>query len=94
MQWLKQDSALSLNYNDFSWNNCREKSRITLSIKQLEDDPLLETLDKVIPPVSSSAYFARTTMSLLSLSLRSHYLSDVLWSCHAKRSLLLIGWLC
>ncbi|CAN6580283.1 unnamed protein product [Malus baccata var. baccata] len=27
----------------------REKSRITLSIKQLEEDPLLETLDKVIP---------------------------------------------
>ncbi|KAK4743935.1 hypothetical protein SAY87_010247 [Trapa incisa] len=27
-----------------------EKSRITLSIKQLEDDPLLETLDRVIPP--------------------------------------------
>ncbi|KAK4794126.1 hypothetical protein SAY86_012120 [Trapa natans] len=27
-----------------------EKSRITLSIKQLEDDPLLETLDSVIPP--------------------------------------------
>uniref|UniRef100_A0A6V7QST5 S1 motif domain-containing protein n=1 Tax=Ananas comosus var. bracteatus TaxID=296719 RepID=A0A6V7QST5_ANACO len=27
----------------------REKSRITLSIKQLEDDPLLETLEKVIP---------------------------------------------
>ncbi|KAJ4956486.1 hypothetical protein NE237_013269 [Protea cynaroides] len=27
----------------------REKSRVTLSIKQLEDDPLLETLDKVIP---------------------------------------------
>ncbi|XP_061338721.1 uncharacterized protein LOC133285496 [Gastrolobium bilobum] len=26
-----------------------EKSRITLSIKQLEEDPLLETLDKVIP---------------------------------------------
>ncbi|XP_004248019.1 uncharacterized protein [Solanum lycopersicum] len=26
----------------------REKSRITLSIKQLEEDPLLETLDKVI----------------------------------------------
>ncbi|XP_042513664.1 uncharacterized protein LOC122088452 isoform X2 [Macadamia integrifolia] len=26
-----------------------EKSRVTLSIKQLEDDPLLETLDKVIP---------------------------------------------
>lgn len=30
---------------------CREKSRITLSIKQLEEDPLLETLDKVIPKV-------------------------------------------
>ncbi|KAM0947040.1 putative nucleic acid-binding, RNA-binding domain, S1 [Dioscorea sansibarensis] len=28
----------------------RERSRVTLSIKQLEDDPLLETLDKVIPP--------------------------------------------
>ncbi|KAH9679974.1 hypothetical protein KPL71_026355 [Citrus sinensis] len=27
----------------------REKSRITLSIKQLEEDPLLETLEKVIP---------------------------------------------
>ncbi|XP_021805161.1 uncharacterized protein LOC110749371 [Prunus avium] len=27
----------------------RVKSRITLSIKQLEEDPLLETLDKVIP---------------------------------------------
>ncbi|KAL7106016.1 hypothetical protein ACP275_07G084200 [Erythranthe tilingii] len=27
----------------------REKSRITLSIKQLEEDPLLQTLDKVIP---------------------------------------------
>ncbi|XP_077229667.1 nucleic acid-binding proteins superfamily isoform X2 [Tasmannia lanceolata] len=31
----------------------REKSRITLSIKQLEDDPLLETLDKVIPQVGT-----------------------------------------
>ncbi|VFQ95132.1 unnamed protein product [Cuscuta campestris] len=30
-----------------------EKSRISLSIKQLEDDPLLETLDKVIPQDSS-----------------------------------------
>lgn len=30
---------------------CRVKSRITLSIKQLEEDPLLETLDKVIPQV-------------------------------------------
>ncbi|KAF3642665.1 Nucleic acid-binding proteins superfamily isoform 2 [Capsicum annuum] len=29
-------------------NIYREKSRITLSIKQLEEDPLLETLDKVI----------------------------------------------
>ncbi|XP_050236397.1 uncharacterized protein LOC126686399 [Mercurialis annua] len=27
----------------------RQKSRVTLSIKQLEEDPLLETLDKVIP---------------------------------------------
>ncbi|KAL0358438.1 UNVERIFIED_CONTAM: 30S ribosomal protein S1 [Sesamum angustifolium] len=36
----------------------REKSRITLSIKQLEEDPLLETLDKVIPqemPLDSDA---------------------------------------
>ncbi|CAH9116468.1 unnamed protein product [Cuscuta epithymum] len=31
----------------------REKVRISLSIKQLEDDPLLETLDKVIPQGSS-----------------------------------------
>ncbi|XP_047946093.1 30S ribosomal protein S1-like [Salvia hispanica] len=31
----------------------REKSRITLSIKQLEEDPLLETLDKVIPQDTS-----------------------------------------
>ncbi|KAL1535671.1 30S ribosomal protein S1-like [Salvia divinorum] len=31
----------------------REKSRITLSIKQLEEDPLLETLDKVIPQETS-----------------------------------------
>ncbi|KAL2463405.1 Nucleic acid-binding proteins superfamily [Forsythia ovata] len=31
----------------------REKSRITLSIKQLEEDPLLETLDKVIPQDAS-----------------------------------------
>ncbi|KAK9671389.1 hypothetical protein RND81_12G026800 [Saponaria officinalis] len=36
----------------------REKSRITLSIRQLEEDPLLETLDKVIPqdtPTSSDS---------------------------------------
>ncbi|KAK6146275.1 hypothetical protein DH2020_020144 [Rehmannia glutinosa] len=31
----------------------RAKSRITLSIKQLEEDPLLETLDKVIPQDTS-----------------------------------------
>ncbi|RVW82034.1 hypothetical protein CK203_049080 [Vitis vinifera] len=33
---------------------CRVKSRITLSIKQLEEDPLLETLDKVIPQDGST----------------------------------------
>lgn len=32
----------------------REKSRITLSIRQLEEDPLLETLDKVIPQESDT----------------------------------------
>nr|XP_043638288.1 30S ribosomal protein S1-like [Erigeron canadensis] len=32
----------------------RNKSRITLSIKQLEEDPLLETLEKVIPQDDSS----------------------------------------
>lgn len=32
----------------------RDKSRITLSIKQLEEDPLLETLDKVIPQEGES----------------------------------------
>ncbi|GMI64372.1 S1 RNA-binding ribosomal protein 1 [Hibiscus trionum] len=32
----------------------RAKSRITLSIKQLEEDPLLETLDKVIPQDGSA----------------------------------------
>ncbi|XP_054820542.1 uncharacterized protein LOC129319482 [Prosopis cineraria] len=31
----------------------REKSRIRLSVKQLEEDPLLETLDKVIPQSGS-----------------------------------------
>ncbi|KAL9347682.1 hypothetical protein Peur_059048 [Populus x canadensis] len=36
-------------------NKCRGKSRITLSIKQLEEDPLLETLDKVIPQDGSIA---------------------------------------
>ncbi|XP_021749047.1 uncharacterized protein LOC110714804 [Chenopodium quinoa] len=32
----------------------REKSRITLSIRQLEEDPLFETLDKVIPQDGTS----------------------------------------
>ncbi|KAG9447937.1 hypothetical protein H6P81_014065 [Aristolochia fimbriata] len=32
----------------------REKRRITLSIKQLESDPLLETLDKVIPQMKAN----------------------------------------
>lgn len=53
---------------------CREKSRITLSIKQLEEDPLLETLDKVIPQVCETllyAYnqpFSTTRISQLSFS--------------------------
>lgn len=38
---------------------CREKSRITLSIKQLEEDPLLETLDKVIPQVWPTYLFSQ-----------------------------------
>lgn len=33
----------------------RAKSRITLSIKQLEEDPLLETLDQVIPQDGSGS---------------------------------------
>ncbi|XP_027119278.1 uncharacterized protein [Coffea arabica] len=33
----------------------RDKSRITLSIKQLEEDPLLETLEKVMPQDASSS---------------------------------------
>ncbi|KAI3791172.1 hypothetical protein L2E82_04835 [Cichorium intybus] len=33
----------------------RNKSRITLSIKQLEEDPLLETLEKVIPQDDSGS---------------------------------------
>lgn len=33
----------------------REKCRITLSMKQLEEDPLLETLEKVIPQDGSAA---------------------------------------
>lgn len=34
----------------------REKSRITLSLKQLEDDPLLETLDQVISRADSGTW--------------------------------------
>ncbi|KAI3854107.1 hypothetical protein MKX03_008872 [Papaver bracteatum] len=34
----------------------RERLRVTLSIKQLEDDPLLETLDKVIPQEGQSGF--------------------------------------
>ncbi|XP_039060788.1 30S ribosomal protein S1-like isoform X2 [Hibiscus syriacus] len=36
------------------------KSRITLSIKQLEEDPLLETLDKVIPQDGSADFDSLT----------------------------------
>ncbi|XWS22285.1 hypothetical protein CRYUN_Cryun29cG0021300 [Craigia yunnanensis] len=39
----------------------RGKSRITLSIKQLEEDPLLETLDKVIPQDGSANSDSLTT---------------------------------
>ncbi|XP_021291141.1 uncharacterized protein LOC110421792 [Herrania umbratica] len=39
----------------------RAKSRITLSIKQLEEDPLLETLDKVIPQDGSAGSDSLTT---------------------------------
>ncbi|GMN66440.1 hypothetical protein TIFTF001_035535 [Ficus carica] len=39
----------------------REKSRITLSIKQLEEDPLLETLDKVIPQEDSDSSASLST---------------------------------
>ncbi|ONK56769.1 uncharacterized protein A4U43_C10F12710 [Asparagus officinalis] len=43
-------SVTGQNTNDSLLNILdKEKSRITLSIKQLEEDPLLETLDKVIP---------------------------------------------
>ncbi|KAI8010749.1 hypothetical protein LOK49_LG06G02279 [Camellia lanceoleosa] len=41
----------------------REKSRITLSIKQLEEDPLLETLDKVIPQDGSVVPGSSSTSS-------------------------------
>ncbi|KAG8499893.1 hypothetical protein CXB51_006331 [Gossypium anomalum] len=39
----------------------RGKSRLTLSIKQLEEDPLLETLDKVIPQDGSADSDSLTT---------------------------------
>lgn len=39
----------------------RGKSRLTLSIKQLEEDPLLETLDKVIPQEGSADSDSLTT---------------------------------
>ncbi|KAJ0969152.1 hypothetical protein J5N97_022029 [Dioscorea zingiberensis] len=41
----------------------RERSRISLSIKQLEDDPLLETLDKVIPQQGQSESNSLSTSS-------------------------------
>lgn len=45
------------NYFLWLWKWWREKSRITLSVKQLEEDPLLETLDKVIPQVLWCYFF-------------------------------------
>ncbi|MFS8005955.1 putative S1 domain, nucleic acid-binding, RNA-binding domain, S1 [Helianthus anomalus] len=39
----------------------RNKSRITLSIKQLEEDPLLETLEKVIPQDGSAGSTSDST---------------------------------
>lgn len=45
----------------------REKSRITLSIKQLEEDPLLETLDKVIPQEGQSVSDAVNMSSSLNM---------------------------
>ncbi|GFY92882.1 nucleic acid-binding proteins superfamily [Actinidia rufa] len=41
----------------------REKSRLTLSIKQLEEDPLLETLEKVIPQDGSVDLSSSATSS-------------------------------
>lgn len=50
--WYLWYPELILQYWQFILKTgCRKKSRITLSIKQLEEDPLLETLDKVIPQV-------------------------------------------
>ncbi|XP_022735256.1 30S ribosomal protein S1, chloroplastic isoform X2 [Durio zibethinus] len=42
----------------------RGKSRITLSIKQLEEDPFLETLDKVIPQDGSANSDSLTTSNI------------------------------
>lgn len=39
----------------------REKSRITLSIRQLEEDPLFETLDKVIPQDGATTPDSKST---------------------------------
>lgn len=58
--WLNSKAVIDFNSFIFSpglfqfhntRTHCRDKSRITLSIKQLEEDPLLETLDKVIHKV-------------------------------------------
>lgn len=35
--------------------SCREKSRISLSIKQVEEDPFLENSENVIPQVRNFA---------------------------------------
>lgn len=43
--------ATLLYCSNLTEDKCRKKSRVTLSIRQLEEDPLLETLDKVIPQV-------------------------------------------
>jgi hypothetical protein len=57
-------------YNDWTFftlsTMSRAKSRIALSIRQLEDDPLLETLDKVIPMVSCCICTVLVYMTLLS----------------------------
>ncbi|KAM6568114.1 hypothetical protein CsatB_016099 [Cannabis sativa] len=43
---------------------CRQKPRMTLSIKQLEEDPLLETLDKVIPQDGADGSDSLNTSSI------------------------------
>ncbi|OVA08678.1 Ribosomal protein S1 [Macleaya cordata] len=42
----------------------RKRLRVTLSIKQLEEDPLLETLDKVIPQDGQAGFDSSTTPDL------------------------------